>query len=142
MKFKYRKVPDNTDPRRKFTSVPILQVRLFHGSKYQDVRCLLDSGADDCLFHGPIGELLGIDVRGGMEKKYYGVGGMEVTGYLHAIQLQVQGFSEVIDLEVAFTYDHDVAILGQTGFFDSYQVIFERYKGRFQIKPRPLRGLS
>lgn len=89
----------------------MLQVRLFHGSKYQDVRCLLDSGADDCLFHGAIGELLELDVRGGLEKKYYGVGGQEVTGYLHTMQLQIQGFSEVIDLEIAFTYDHDLALL-------------------------------
>jgi len=137
MKYKYRKLPSNTDPSQRFISLPLLQVRLFYGSKYKDVICLLDTGAIDCMFHTSIADVLGIDVKSGREKTYYGIGGHKVVGHLHTIQLQIQGFSELVDLEVAFTDGNDLSLLGQTGFFDNYQVTFERYKGRFQIQSRP-----
>ncbi len=136
MKFRYRKVPDNTDPRG-YSMLPLLQVRLFHGSRYTDVMCLIDSGAKDCMFHSSVADVLGIDIGTGREKGYYGIAAhQEVTGYLHTIQLQVQGFSELIEIEAAFTYENQASLLGQVGFFDNYQVIFERYRGRFEIKSR------
>ena len=140
MKFKYKKIPDNTNPRG-YASLPLLQVRLFYGSKYQDVLCLIDSGADDCIFHSSLGRLLGIDITSGRLKQFFGIAGQCLGAYIHPVQLQIQGFSQQIDLEAAFTEDNKIPLLGQSGFFDNYQIIFERYKGRFEIKGRTSRVL-
>jgi hypothetical protein len=101
-----------------------------------DVRCLLDSGAIDSIFHSSIARVLGIDLTSGRPKEYTGIAGQTILAYLHPIQLQVQGFHERITLEAAFTDAHELALIGQTGFFDEYQVTFERYRGRFEIKSR------
>ena len=46
MKFKYRRTPDDTDPSKRWIARPILQVRLYYGPKHQDIRCLVDGGAE------------------------------------------------------------------------------------------------
>ena len=98
MKYKYRKIPDDSDPSKRWIARPILQVRLYYGTKHQDIRCLVDSGADDCLFHSSVGEVLGIDVQAGRVKRFAGIAaGQFVDAYMHTIQMQIQGFSEKID---------------------------------------------
>jgi hypothetical protein len=54
--FDYRKVPNRTVPRRHWIKRPMLQLTLFNGVRAQQVVCLLDSGADECLFHASIAE--------------------------------------------------------------------------------------
>lgn len=136
MKFKYRKIPDDTNPPYKFVSVPLLPITLFYGNKQQNLLGLLDSGADECMFHSSIGELLGIDVKSGRSKRHFGIAGQPIDSFMHTIQLQVQGYHARIELEAAFTDYNEMPLIGQRGFFDNYQVIFERYKGRFEIKSR------
>jgi hypothetical protein len=138
MKFKYRKTPDDTDPSKRWIARPILQVRLYYGLKHQDIRCLVDSGADDCLFHTSVGERLGIDVQAGRLKRFAGIAaGQFVDAYMHTIQTQIQGLSEKIDLEAGFTDSEWVyGILGQSGFFQNYRVTFERFRGRFEVTSR------
>jgi len=135
MKFNYKTTPDNTEPSG-YVKLPILPVRLFNGDKHQDVRCLLDSGADHCMFHSSVADVLGIDLTRGRQKTYYGIARQAAIGFLHPIKLQVTGFNEAIDIEVAFTEDNDIPLIGQAGFFDFYQVTFERYRGRFEVKSR------
>jgi hypothetical protein len=136
MKFKYRKIPDTTNPPHTYISLPLLQVTLFHGSNHHDVLCLLDSGADECMFHTSIANLLGIDVKSGRPKTHFGIAGQSIDSYMHTIQLQVQGFNERIELEAAFTDANQASLIGQRGFFDNYRVTFEKYRGRFEIKSR------
>lgn len=136
MKFKYRQLSDSLDPAKKPWRVPLLPVRLHHGGQYIDVLSLIDTGAADCLFDYEVGEALGIDIQSGLEKEYYGIGGQSVTGYLHEIQLQIHGFNELTDIEAGFIEVLPISLLGQTGFFDNYQVTFMRFRGRFEVKSR------
>lgn len=140
MKFKYRKLPDNTSPTG-FQRIPALQVRLFYGGKHTDVRCLIDTGATDCIFHSSIADVLGIDLKAGKAKPYTGIANQSINAYLHRIQMQIHGFSDRIVLEAAFTEESQIPLLGQAGFFDNYRITFERYRGRFEITapPRPNR---
>jgi Aspartyl protease len=141
VKFKYRKIPDNTNPSG-YQRLPLLQVELFYGAKHTGVRCLIDTGASDCIFHSSIADILGIDLKSGKPKPYTGIGGQSINAYLHQIQMRIQGFSEKIHLDAAFTEENQVPLLRQTGFFDNYRVTFERYRGRFEIKGRTLRSGS
>lgn len=135
MKFKYKKTPDNSYPSG-YISLPILPVRLFNSGNHTDVRCLLDSGSDHSMFHSSVADVLGIDLAKGERRTYYGIANQAAVGFLHPIQLQIQGFSEAVDIKAAFTEDSDIPLIGQIGFFDYYQVIFERYRGRFEVKSR------
>ena len=98
----------------------------------------MDSDADDCLFHTSVGERLGIYVQVGRLKRFAGIAaGHFVDAYIHAVQMQIQGFSEKIDLEAGFTDSEWVyGLLGQSGFFANYRVTFERYRGRFEVTSR------
>lgn len=135
MKFRYRKLPSNQHASG-FVGVPLLQVRLINDERHKDVMALLDTGADDCMFHSSVAQILGIDLADGEEKEYTGIGGQTVECYVHPVELQVQGFNERIEIMAAFTEQNALAILGQSGFFDNYQVIIERYRWRFEVKSR------
>jgi len=139
VKFRYRKVPDNTNPKSSWISRPYVDVRLYHGNKYDHVRALIDTGADNSLFHSSIAKNLGIDLKAGRFQEFAGIAaGSTIDVCFHPIQLQIQGFSNGIDYEAGFTESDWVgALLGQSGFFDHYLITFQRYKGRFEIKDRP-----
>lgn len=109
---------------------------------------LLDSGADDCIFHAEIGEALGMDVRSGAAKTYGGVGFGELAGYLHQIEIQIGG--HWVACEVALTYgmlrDHPglpgkkqgfrYGILGQRSFFEQFKVIFDFSAEEIELRPK------
>lgn len=138
MRFKYRKLPDLTSPSKTWMSRPLLQVRLLYGGNYQDQLCLIDSGADYCLFNSSIADILGMDWKNGRPQDFYGIAeGAAIKAYMHGIKLQIQGFSESIDVEAGFTDSNEVdGLLGQSGFFDNYRITFERYRGRFEVESR------
>jgi hypothetical protein len=74
-----------------------------------------------------------------VKREYFGVGGQSLIGYIYPIRFQVQGFSEWIELEAGFVDTQlPFQILGQSGFFDRYEIGFQRYRGRFEIKSRLL----
>ena len=135
MKFRYKKIPSDVD-RKGYTSHPLIQVSLRHKNNVVDLRALIDSGAADCMFHRSIGEALGIDIKSGRLKDYTGIARQSVAGYVHEIGLRVQGMSEWVKIEAAFIDAQVVPLLGEGGFFDSFQVVFERYRGRFEVNSR------
>ena len=138
MKFKYRYLRDSSGSGHGYIRLPLLQVRLGYGTKLSNVVSLVDTGATDCLFCPDVADDLGIASRDSdVKREYFGVGGQSLTGHIHPIRLQIQGFSEWIELEVGFIdAPLPYQILGQSGFFDSYEISFQRYRGRFEIKSR------
>jgi predicted aspartyl protease len=99
---------------------------------------LVDTGATDCLFDRDVTDDLGITLADSDAKReYFGVGGNLLVGHIHPIRLQIEGFSEWIEIETAFINAKlPYQILGQSGFFDNYEISFQRYRGRFEIKSR------
>lgn len=97
---------------------------------------LVDSGAIDCIFPESIGRLIGIDVPSGQPKTYFGLAGQAAPGFVHSIKLQVTGFDHWVSLEVGFISADIVPLLGQSGFFSQYQVIFERFRKQFEVNTR------
>lgn len=135
--FSYRRVPNLTVPRKRWIKRPMVQVTLFNGAKRKQVVCLVDSGADDCLFHASIGRSLGIDVGSGRYKIFNGIAG-SIEAYIHPIETQIQDFDERLIIEAGFTESDSVdAILGRAGLFENFRICFERYRWRIEVTSRP-----
>ncbi len=138
MKFKYRKFRDPSNPLLQFNKQPIVEVRLAYGANHIDLDCLVDSGAGECLFTRDIADILGINLQGAPEKEYFGITNQSTIGQVHPVQLRIKGFSQWVTVEAGFIAENQIGLLGQAGFFDHFQIIFEGYRKRFEIKPRPL----
>jgi predicted aspartyl protease len=138
MKFKYRYLRDTSGPGRDVIKLPLLAVRLSFAGNHTDVVGLVDTGATDCLFDRDVADALGIKFADSdVTREYVGVGGPSVIGHIHSIRFQVQGFSEWIEIEAGFIDAKlPYQLLGQAGFFDNYEISFQRYRGRFEVKSR------
>ena len=135
--FDYRKIPNHAIPRRRWIKRPMLQVTLFNGTQRKQVVCLVDSGADECLFHASIGRRLGIDIESGRYKRFDGIAG-SLEAYLHVIEIQIQDLPERVQIEAGFTESDGVdAILVQAGFFENFRICFDRYRLKIEIGSRP-----
>lgn len=135
MNIRYRKMADETRPEG-FSFYPLLRVYLRHQVNVQNVLALVDSGSIDCVFPASIAQLLRIDLYAGKPHQFYGFNLSPVKGYVHKINLQVEGFPQWINLDAVFLESEGVPILGQNGFFENYQVIFERWARQFEVNSR------
>ena len=82
-----------------------------------------------------MGEVLGIDVPSGTPHKFHSFN-LETPGFVHKVRLQVTGFSHWIEIDAVFIESEVMAILGQSGFFENYQIVFERFKRQFEINTK------
>src|SRR5437879_7599234 len=118
MKVRYKRIASDVDPAG-YTLHPLIQVSLGYGNRAVDLRALIDSGATDCMFHRSVGEALGIDIESGTSKDYKGIARQSVVGYVHEIELRVQGMSEWVEIEADFVDAQVIQLLGEGGFLDS-----------------------
>lgn len=115
--------------------MPLLEIRLRNGDDYIDVDYLVDSGAVDSMFHTDFAEELGIDLSGLKQHEYYAVDGNIMRGWVAPVQLEINGIAHPIEIEVAFVEENAIPLLGQSGFFDSFEVRFRGFNGVFEIIP-------
>lgn len=135
MNIRYRKIDDETRSEG-YWFYPLLQVFIRHGINMRPVLALVDSGSSDCVFSASFGEVLGIDVQAGRPHQFHGFDLNAVRGFVHKVQLQVTGFDHWIEIDAVFIESEVLPILGQQGFFESYQVVFERFKRQFEINSK------
>jgi len=135
MKIRYLKLPDSHSP-GSYSWYPLLQVCMRYGRKGRVFHALVDSGAIDCVFPESLGRLLGIEVTSGKPKTYYGIAKQAAPGFMHTVDLQVTGLDQWITLEVGFVSADINPLLGQNGFFEKYQIIFERFRHQFEVNTR------
>jgi hypothetical protein len=136
-KYRYTPLKDKTRGKGVFRA-PFLRVRLAYQGRETDVVALIDTGAADCLFDADVADDLGIDFTAAdEEREYFGITGAGLKGYIYRISMQVQGFSEWIEIDASFFKETlPYPLLGQTGFCDNYEVRLMRYRGRFELKSR------
>lgn len=97
---------------------------------------LVDSGSTDCVFPASIAELLQINIYSGQPHDFHGFDLKVVQGYVHKVHLQVAGFTHWVPVDAVFLVSEGIPILGQRGFFESHQVVFERWARRFAINTK------
>ena len=93
-----------------------------HGKIFGPMGALVDSGADYNLFPAVVSEILGINLKKGIEKVNEGIGGKRVKTYRHSgIKMFVEGHS--FETSIDFSQEISVPLLGQQGFFDKLKTI-------------------
>ena len=137
LKYDYLKFPAEPSeafPRRLSASRPVIPIRLIKGEKSIRYFVLIDSGADLCIFHAEIGELIGLVVESGKVLQYYGISGQQLTAYFHDVKIEVGGYE--FDCWAGFSRDIDnlpYGLLGQLGFFNLFNVVFDYNKERIEL---------
>ncbi len=127
--------PSKAFPRRFSALRPVIPIWLIGGDKRIGYHAIIDSGADLCIFHAQIGELLGIAVESGKLLPFNGISGELLTAYFHDIKIEVGGYE--FDCYAGFSRDIDnmpYGLLGQLGFFNLFDVLFDYNKGRIELK--------
>lgn len=140
MKFQYFRFP--LPERSEFFGMailrPVIPVNVTVGSMTVRYDALIDSGADFNIFHGELGEFLGLDVRSGRRERFGGIQANYLSeAFLHKIQLSIGGRN--FETVVWFSFDiapQGYGILGQKGFFDIFVVKFNLAKEEIEFKER------
>ena len=139
MKFAYKKIPiirNLTLGDIVFVYRPIIPVQIKHKSKEIKYEALIDSGADQCIFHSEIAEIIGIPWREGKKCNFGGIGGKVFKGFASPINLVVGG--NEIKTKTIFSSEipnSSYAILGQSGFFKFFRIRFVFQKKTIEITP-------
>ena len=133
----FRAKPIEAFPQRQVVFRPVIDIRLLWNHESTRYRVLIDSGADYCIFHSEVADVLKIPVSEGKKITFYGTGGTPQTAYFHDVQIEVAGWP--MELYCGFSYDMKslpYGILGQTGFFDQFKIEFDYQAKRIELKPR------
>ena len=114
---------------------PIVPVGLIRGKETVRAEALVDSGANISIFHGEFCRELGLKLESGEKRIFQGIGG-KITGYIHAISLNVN--EHLFPCKVAFSNEMitGLNIIGREDFFDRFIVIFDDIKRELELKTR------
>lgn len=140
LRFKYQTFPASplpAFPARQSVCRPVIDIRLLFDKKSTQYKVLLDSGADFCIFHAEIADLLELPVKSGKKITFFGTGGTPQDAYFHTIKIELGGWP--MDLYCGFSYEMQTlpyGLLGQTGFFDRFKVIFDYSTKQIELKPK------
>lgn len=138
MEFHYKpeEVPVSENTTRKaIVWRPIMPVILIKNKSFVGYEALLDTGADYNVFHSEIAQILGIKLTTGKSRKIYGLGGQHIKGYIHKVELKLQGFP-VFVAPVIFSSQipkHAIGVFGNTGFFDHFKSMFNYKEKTIEI---------
>lgn len=99
---------------------PVIPVTLKAGGLAIEDRCLVDSGADNCIFSLEVARALKLRLKSGRKVEFQGFG--KASGYWHNIEIQVGDSSYKATAVFADLKSLNVGILGQQGFFDHFDV--------------------
>ena len=130
MKFKYKKYGQNT-------LRPVIDLKVKFANKEIRYHALVDSGADFCLFHAEVAEVLGINVNKGKKGIVTGVGGKSSQYFIHKVTVEIGGWDYIINVGFLPTIGGRSApygIVGQDGFFKHFKVIFDRSNEEIELK--------
>lgn len=131
--FNYRPIPPIWE------SLPALPVRLITTGGEIDSLAILDSGATYCIFDGRLSDSIGLDLRSGTFKRLSSLGGGFLQGYLHTIDMEINGY-RFNDCEVVFSESPiNRNLLGRHSFFDKIKVGFAEIHEEVYFSPCPQR---
>ncbi|MDP4010416.1 MAG: hypothetical protein Q8P37_00950 [Candidatus Spechtbacteria bacterium] len=114
---------------------PVIPVELRYRKENVKYEVLVDSGADLCIFHKEIGELLGMEIEKGKKEYVIGINGGREIFYVHSLTLNVGGWDYKIEAGFKDMSKSGYGVVGQTGFFDKFVVKFKYGKKEVELTP-------
>lgn len=137
MKFSYHhepSIPGQAHQDRTKVLRPRIRVRLFHKNRFIDLLALVDSGADDCLFPLEVATELDLPLDAKNVNLYGGIGAGHISALFTHVKFGVAG-EVIFPLYAGFSDAPTVVpILGQAGFFDRFEVKFNKPKEVIDLK--------
>jgi hypothetical protein len=126
---------------RRVMSRPMVHTVLSHYKNDLDFSfpCIVDSGADYCVFPSSYGEMIGLDIEKGPHLQSGGLGGGD-TLYFHKITVKIILGNEPMQFicKAGFSRKMDragIGFLGRHGFFELFdEVSFYQQKKRFILR--------
>ena len=95
---------------------PTVPIKIGFGKKVSFAfQALVDSGSDRNLFPASIGEITGLNIRKGVKLEIMGIGRIKIISFTHEVTLYIEKCT--FDVEIDFSYDQEVPLLGRNGFF-------------------------
>ena len=132
MKFRYELVPSMID------GSMILQPRVLvkfinpENGKNIIVNALVDSGASISFLNINLAEDLGIDLATSPQDEVSSANKDDVA-YYRDLKIHVEKDNHEFIMPCGFMDFRTDAVVGQTGFFEHYRVVFERYNKSFEL---------
>ena len=117
---------------------PIIDVRLQYKGQEADFvfPCLVDSGADFCVFPAQFGEQMGINIKAGKAFDTSGIGG-KASLHFHKIGVGLifPTLVKYFQCLAGFTYQREgTGVLGRKGFFELFDcVTFREKQSMFEL---------
>ncbi len=133
VEFSYTELPVKpltTSKRTILISRPIIPLIILYKARFVQYQALLDTGADYNVFHADIADYLGINLNKGKAMRITGIGGDQIKGYQHSVEIKVG--KNLIKTSIIFSRqipDNAIAVLGNQGFFNHFLVTFN-YKDK------------
>jgi len=101
---------------------PTVPIKIGFGKKVSFAfQALVDSGSDRNLFPASIGEITGLNIRKGVKLEIMGIGRVKIISFTHEVTLYIEKCT--FDVEIDFSYDQEVPLLGRNGFFSLFKRI-------------------
>src|SRR3990167_6540108 len=113
---------------------PLIPITIqFKHSRFLNTYALVDSGADYNLFPGGISSYLGLP-RKGIEVPIRGIGSRTPIMAQRYFDVKILLGDISIDTYADFSWEQDVFLLGQNGFFDKFrQITFDRNNEKLEF---------
>ena len=115
---------------------PMITIVLSNGANSIRVNGLIDSGCDSTMIESAIADELAISGGASMQKiAVGGIAGSRKDAFKSDVTVKVAEFDRFL-VSATFVPELPFAcLLGQRGFFDSFDVRFEKSKQKFYIRP-------
>lgn len=115
---------------------PYVAVRIQHGGRFNDTLGLIDSGADNSLFHRQFALILGIDLSGVTKERTAGIGGGADVWY-YDVFLTVSAKRFPARVGFSDQAPTQFGLLGRDDFFRAFQIAFDQAKTQVHLHPAP-----
>lgn len=128
--------PSPAFPEGRIAYRPLLLLTLASGQTHLSCYAIVDSGADFCLFPLSFALALGLDPLTGTLDGSAGLGTYNIPTYFWTIGLSIQRIVSY-DVHCGFTSgleDWGLGLLGQSGFFDRFKILFDHQNGLYHLE--------
>lgn len=107
---------------------PVVEIYLkTKENQWFKVSTYADSGADITIFPKSICEILNLRLHEGQESTVKGVGGEEITIFIHKITVRID--KEELKIRAGFAEREDIPyLLGRTDILTHFNILFEKNK--------------